>query len=166
LRGPFLKVAVIGAVLLTLTPRLPFPAEPVEIPPFFTGAGVRHLPQGSVALVLPYARLAHSSAMLWQAASDMWFRMPESYALVPGPSFNSPTTATGSLMRIIEEDLDTPALTADLRRQVLGDLAAWHVRTIIVGPMPRQDRILAFFTWLTGATPRQDGGVYVWGLDG
>jgi hypothetical protein len=102
--------------------------------------------------------------MLWQAASNMWFRMPESYALVPGPSFSSPTTATGSVMRIIEEDLDTPALTADLRRQVLGDLTAWHVGTIIVGPMPHQDRILAFFTWLTGATPRHDGGVYIWEL--
>jgi hypothetical protein len=67
-------------------------------------------------------------------------------------------------MRSIEEDLDTPALTDDLRRQVLGDLAAWHVRTIIVGPMPHRDRILAFFTWLTGATGRQDGGVYIWEL--
>jgi hypothetical protein len=162
--GRLLKAVLIGAVLLTLTPRLPFPTTPMEIPTFFTGAGVRQLPQGSVALVVPYARLAHSSAMLWQAASNMWFRMPESYALVPGPSFSSPTTATGSVMRIIEEDLDTPALTTELRRQVLGDLAAWHVRTIIVGPMPHQDRILAFFTWLTDATPRQDGGVYIWEL--
>jgi hypothetical protein len=160
-----LKTLLIAAALLPLTPRLPFPAAPVNIPTFFTGSGVRQLPQGSVALVLPYARLANSSAMFWQAASDMRFRMPEAYALLPGPSFSSPPTATGFLMRAIElGDEPPPALTDDLRRQVVGDLAAWKVQAIIVGPMPHQERMIAFFTWLTGTTPREDGGVYFWGL--
>src|SRR5256885_13794747 len=97
-RGGLLKTLLIVAALLPLAPRLPFPAEPVDVPSFFTGGGVRQLPQGSVALVLPYARLAKSSAMVWQAAADMRFRMPEAYALLPGPSFSSPPTATGSLM--------------------------------------------------------------------
>jgi hypothetical protein len=159
------RALLIAAALLPLTPRLPFPAAPVNIPTFFTGSGVRQLPQGSVALVLPYARLANSSAMFWQAASDMRFRMPEAYALLPGPSFSSPPTATGFLMRAIElGDEPPPALTDDLRRQVVGDLAAWRVQAIIVGPMPHQERMIAFFTWLTGTTPREDGGVYFWGL--
>ena len=162
LKGRGFKALLIGTALLPLTPRIPFPAKPVEVPTFFTGGAVRQLPQGSVALVLPYARLAYSSAMFWQAASDMRFRMPESYALVPGPSFSSPPTATGSLMRSIELGLETPARTDDLRRQVLGDLATWRVQTIIVGPMPNQERMIAFFTWLTGTTPGQDGGVYIW----
>src|SRR5438552_1734748 len=163
-RGGLLKTLLIGAALLPLIPRLPFPAEPVDIPSFFTGGGVRQLPQGSVALVLPYARLANSSAMVWQAAADMRFRMPEAYALLPGPSFSSPPTATGSLMRMIELGEEPPALTDDLRHQVLGDLAAWKVEAIIVGPMPYRERMIAFFTWLTGATPRQDGGVDIWRL--
>ena len=102
--------------------------------------------------------------MLWQAASDMRFRMPESYALVPGPSFNSPATATGHVLRLIEEDLGTPALTEDLRRQVLDELTARKVQAIIVGPMRNQQRILAFVTWLTGTAPQQDGGVFIWRL--
>jgi hypothetical protein len=159
-----LGALLVGAALLPLTPRLPFPAEPVEVPTFFTGAGVRQLPQGSVALVLPFARLAYSSAMFWQAASDMRFRMPEAYALLPGPSFSSPPTATGSLMRMIELGEEPPTVTDDLRRQVLGDLATWRVTAIIVGPMPNQQRMIAFFTWLTGTTARQDGGVYIWRL--
>ena len=159
----FIRALLIGAALLPLIPRLPFPAEPVDVPSFFTG-GVRQLPQGSVALVLPYARLANSSAMVWQAAADMRFRMPEAYALLPGPSFSSPPTATGSLMRMIELGEEPPALTDDLRHQVLGDLAAWKVEAIIVGPMPHRQRMIAFFTWLTGATPRQDGGVDIWRL--
>ncbi len=160
----FIRALLIGAVLLPLIPRLPFPAEPVDVPSFFTGGGVRQLPQGSVALVLPYARLANSSAMVWQAAADMRFRMPEAYALLPGPSFSSPPTATGSLMRMIELGEEPPALTDDLRHQVLGDLAAWKVEAIIVGPMPYRERMIAFFTWLTGATPGQDGGVDIWRL--
>jgi hypothetical protein len=164
LRGPFLKVAVIGVALLPLTPRLPFPTEAVAVPSFFTGSGVRQLPQGSVALVLPYARLANSSAMFWQAASGMRFRMPEAYALLPGPSFASPPTVTGSLMRSIELGEPMPALNDGLRRQVLRDVAAWEVQTIIVGPMANRDRMTAFFTWLTGRTPREDGGVAIWEL--
>ena len=167
LRAPapgLLKLALIGAALLPLTPRVPFPAEPVAVPSFFTGSGVRQLPQGSVALVLPYARLANSSAMFWQAASDMRFRMPEAYALLPGPSFGSPPTVTGSLMRTIELGEPTPALSDDLRRQVRGDLAAWKVQSIIVGPMANRERMVAFFTWLTSTPPREDGGVSIWEL--
>ncbi|MDQ6713146.1 MAG: hypothetical protein M3Z28_08145 [Candidatus Dormibacteraeota bacterium] len=159
-----LKALLIGAALLPLTPHIPFPAAPVEVPTFFTGSGVRQIPQGSVALVLPYARLANSSAMLWQAASDMRFRMPESYALLPGPSFSSPPTATGFLMRAIELGDQPPAPTDDLRRQVLGDLRAWDVRTILVGPMPYRQRMIAFFSWLTGTAPQENGGVSIWML--
>jgi hypothetical protein len=155
---------VIGAALLTLTPRFPYPSEQVEVPTYFSGAGVRQLPQGSVALVLPYARLANSSAMFWQAASDMRFRMPEGYALIPGPSFSSPPTATGAVMRDIELGLKPPPLTDKLRRQILADLTAWKVQTIVVGPMPYRDRAIAFFSSLTGTTPSEQGGVYIWVL--
>ena len=165
LKGGGARALLIGAALLLLTPRLPFPAAPVDVPTFFTGAGVRQLPQGSVALVLPYARLANSSAMFWQAASDMRFRMPESYALLPGPSFSSAPTATGTLMRTIELGEAPAALTDDLRQQVWGELNAWKVQTIIVGPMRNRERMLAFFTWLTDTAPRQDGGVSIWRLN-
>lgn len=163
-RTAFPAALLVGAALLALTPRFPFPSQPVPVPAYFTGGGVRQLTQGSVALVLPYARLSNSWAMFWQAASDMRFRMPEGYALVPGPSFSSPPTATGSLMRGIEAGLEPPALTDELRQQVRGDLAAWKVQTIIVGPMPHQERTIGFFTWLTGMSPREDGGVFIWAL--
>jgi hypothetical protein len=162
--GGLFRVLVISAALLPLVPRIPFPTATVEVPTFFTGSGVRQIPQGSVALVLPYARLANSSAMFWQAASDMRFRMPEAYALLPGPSFSSPPTVTGYLMRSIELGEEPPALTDDLRRQVLADLAGRKVQVIIVGPMPYRERMMAFYTWLTGTTPREDGGVYLWRL--
>src|SRR6266571_2545206 len=157
-----LRAVLIAAVLLPLIPRLPFPAVPVAVPSFFTGGDVRQFPQGSMVLVLPYARLANSSAMFWQAASDMRFRMPEAYALLPGPTFSSPPTATGGLMRTIELGEGPPALTDELRRQVLADLTAWKVHTIVVGPMRHQDQMRSLVSWLTGTPPRSDGGVFIW----
>jgi hypothetical protein len=67
-------------------------------------------------------------------------------------------------MRSIELGEPMPALNDGLRRQVLRDVAAWEVQTIIVGPMANRDRMTAFFTWLTGRTPREDGGVAIWEL--
>jgi hypothetical protein len=163
-RTAFPAALLVGAALLVLAPRFPFPSQPVPVPTYFTGGGVRQLAQGSVALVLPYARLSNSWAMFWQAASDMRFRMPEGYALVPGPSFSSQPTTTGSLMRDIEAGLEPPALSDELRRRVRGDLGAWKVETVIIGPMPYQDRAIAFFTSLTGMSPREDGGVFIWAL--
>ena len=84
---------------------------------------------------------------------------------MPPPSTRISPTATGSLMRTIELGETPPALTDDLRQQVMGDLNAWKVQTIIVGPMRNQERMLAFFTWLTDRTPRQDGGVSIWRLN-
>jgi len=157
-----LRAVLIAAVLLPSIPRIPFPPVPVEVPSFFTAGDVRQFRQASMVLVLPYARLANSSAMFWQAASDMRFRMPEAYALLPGPTFSSPPTATGGLMRTIELGEGPPALSDELRRQVLADLTAWKVHTIVVGPMRHQDQMRSLVSWLTGTPPRSDGGVFIW----
>jgi hypothetical protein len=28
--------------------------------------------------------------------------------------------------------------------------------------MPNRERMTAFFTWLTGSAPSEDGGVFIW----
>jgi hypothetical protein len=45
---------------------------------------------------------------------------------------------------------------------MLGELASWKVKTVIVGPMPHQDRMIEVFTNLLGREPVSQGGVYVW----
>ena len=155
---------LIGVSVLAVTPRFPVPAEPVRIPSFFTGQSVRSIPEGSVALVLPYARLVNSRAMFWQSAAGMRFRMPEGYALLPGPHFSPPPTATGGALAAIESGAEAPAVTEALKSQVLADLSAWQVQNIIVGPMSHQDRAVAFLTAVLGRAPDQRDGVFLWRL--
>jgi len=158
---------LVGLALLPLIPRIPFPSEPVAVPSFFTsGAAQQQIPDGSVALVLPYSCLASSKAMVWQAASNMQFRMPEGYALNPGPSFNAPVSLTGNLVRGLESGMEPPALTSELRSQVFADLTLWKVRTIIIGPMSHQDQAVAFFSALTNRAPKSGGGVFLWTFEG
>ncbi len=55
-----------------------------------------------------------------------------------------------------------PTRRGSLRRE----LKAWHVRTVIVGPMANQARMVAFITQVLARDPVQSGGVYVWeGVD-
>ena len=157
--GPAL---LIGASLICLMPRLPMPVQTIEIPSFFTGTEVKTIPEGSVAFVLPYARVAQSTAMVWQASANMRFRMPEAYAILPGPSFAAPVTVTSDIVTSIEVGQQPPVLTDAIRAQVRADLCRWNAQTIIVGPMPHQAEALAFFSDVMGAGPEQDAGVYLW----
>ena len=55
-----------------------------------------------------------------------------------------------------------PAMTPDARLAYAGDLRAWQVQTVIVGPMGNQDQMVRFFSDLLGRPPTAEGGVYVW----
>ena len=158
---------VLAAVAVTLFPRLPFPSSPVSTPPFFTGAGVRQIPQDEVALVAPYVSSpVPDDPMLWQALSGMRFRMPEGY--YQGPDRNGhriygpvPST-TSAVMEAIWATGRAQALSTELRRGIAADLEAWSVRDILVGPMPHREEMTAFMTALTGRPPVESGGVALW----
>src|SRR5947209_755608 len=125
-RTAIVPAALIGASLICLMPRLPMPVQTIEIPSFFTGTEVKTIPEGSVAFVLPYARVAQSTAMVWQASANMRFRMPEAYAILPGPSFAAPVTVTSDIVTSIEVGQQAPVLTDAIRAQVRADLRHWN----------------------------------------
>ena len=156
--------ALIVVALALLLPNWPYPAAAPPLPEFFRTAMVNQVPEGSVALVAPFsAATAHGAApMYWQAASGMRFRMPEGYIFVPGPSPDPPTSATQRLMRAVEKDGDLTTFTDTVQHEMLGELESWKVQTIIVGPMPHQDRMIEVFRTLLGSDPSYQGGVYVW----
>jgi hypothetical protein len=159
-------VAVAVAVLLPLLPAAPVPASRVDTPPFFTAGAVRRLPEGSVALVLPFANRRVSKAMTWQAEAGMWFRMPGGYVIVPDrdgrPRFDTnPNTATMAFGEI-QRGLPAPELTAGRRRALAANLKGWGVDVIVVGPMKHQDTMLRFLTDLLGRRPVPVDGVYLW----
>src|SRR3989440_1899614 len=156
-----LPLVLAGLALVPLMPRQPFPTMPLAVPSFFTTpALVAHVPAGSVALVAPFAydwRLA--VPMLWQSEAGMRFRMPEGFAWIPGPSYVPHRSTLGAAMSGIAKSGSEPAMTPDARHAYAGDLRAWQVQTVIVGPMGNQDQMVRFFSDLLGRPPTAEGGV-------
>jgi hypothetical protein len=167
---PLRRVAGFAVAALVLVPLLPngaLPMSQASVPAFFTGAAVRTLPRGASVLVAPFARGPYDSdPMLWQAEAGMWYRMPDGYAIMPGPNgmaeYGPRGTATSNAMAAIQGGAAPPSLTPALRGQVLADLATWRVRAVIVGPMPQRDAMARFFSELFGRPPTVTGGVDLW----
>jgi hypothetical protein len=155
---------LVVASLALLVPSWPYPATAPPVPDFFKSAAVTQIPEGSVALLAPFsaATVNGVAPMYWQAASGMRFRMPEGYIFVPGPSPNPPPSATQTLMRAVEDHGDLAVFTDTVQHEMLGELVSWKVQTVIIGPMPHQDKMIEVFKTLLGRDPSYVGGVYVW----
>jgi hypothetical protein len=158
--------ALVGLSLVALAPMAAAWVTPHTDAAFFSAPDVRRIPAGSVALVVPWAGPGDPAAMSWQAEAGYRYRMPEGYALHPGAgdevAFGPPTSATSGLLEGIELGRGLPTPTAGLRASIAGDLARWHVRTIVVGPMPHEDQAVAAVTWVVGRPPERVAGVWVW----
>ena len=156
-----LALAAVGLALLPLVPRTPYPSAVMSTPAFFTGSLGSVVPEGSVALVAPYVRGGNTEGMLWQAQSGMAFKMPEGYALIPGPRANPPNSVLGSEMVAIEHGAAAD-LNPDSLDRMRADLRAWAVTSVVVGPMPHQATMVALFIELLGRAPATRGGVELW----
>ena len=156
-----LALAAVGLALLPLAPRTPYPSTAMSTPSFFSGSLGSVVPDGSVTLVAPYVRGGNTEGMLWQAQSGMAFKMPEGYALIPGPRANPPNSVLGSEMVAIEHGA-APDLNSDSLDRMRADLRAWAVSTVVVGPMPHRETMVALFTELLGRAPATRGGVELW----
>jgi len=135
-------------------------------PLFFTSREVQRIPPGSVALVVPWAGPADPSAMNWQSAAGYRYRMPEGYAIIPGPgnsvAFDPPPSSTAHMLRAAELGEAIPAQTDTLKRSMACDLARWQVRTVVVGPMTHADEAVAALSWVLNRTPDYVLDVWVW----
>lgn len=155
-----------GAALVSLLPSWPAATFTPPVPAYFRGGGVRDLPEGSVALVVPFADQAFPEPGVWQSEADMRFRMPEGYFIgatdTGEPTVGAePSGLSEQLVRIQEQGTRGELGAAD-RAALQRDLEARRVDTVILGPMPHQDLALEFLTWLLGTTPAERDGVYVW----
>jgi hypothetical protein len=167
----------VALAVVFLLPALPWTSAPNPVPEFFTGSGVQRVPDGSVALVAPFSTApgfqlgpGQDSAtypMLWQLASGMRFKMPEGSLIVPDTNGaptggRPPASTTQTTMIAIQQGGQPPDLTPPLRSALESDLARWHVRTVIVGPMYNQDAMVSFWQQLLGRPPESVQGVLVW----
>jgi hypothetical protein len=166
------RAAATGAVVLSLLPSatlLDALSAPVVAPAYFTSSEVQRIPEGSVALVAPWTvDTRNDDPQVWQALAGFRYRMPSGYAYLP--------TGDGGLHTGIHEDLlestlhditfgrgETPELSQPaVRAELTRDLEQHDVRTVIVGPMEHQSRMLYFLEALFRRAPEHHGGVYVW----
>jgi hypothetical protein len=151
-----------AAAMLTLVPATPVATTPFAVPAFFQGALGSRIRQGGVVLVAPYAYAWDDVAMIWQSASGMWFRMPEGYGTVPGPSLNAPSTSLGDALIDLDRGEPYAGMSLHTRQLLLADLRRWKVDAVVVGPMAHQAGVLQLFQDLLGQAPDSVGGVYVW----
>jgi hypothetical protein len=158
----------LAVALAPLVPRLPYLTTEFQVPAFFAAGGeVSRVPEGSVAVVAPVAIAADVDPMLWQARAGMRYRMPEGYVFVPAPppagsQLSAPPSTTTNALIDIQYSGNSPVGDERVRDAIRAELAEWHVRTVIVGPMANRDVAIGFMTWVLGSQPDQTGGVAVW----
>jgi len=105
LAGRFVSGAFALVILISLLPAFPYRSFPLRTNWSETKAGLAIIPSGSRVLTYPYPTVYADNPMLWQALSEMRFKLFGSYALVPGegglaslmPTNLSPTSVQAML---------------------------------------------------------------------
>lgn len=166
-----LPLALAVIALLPLLPAGQYPVSAIGTPAFFSSTALRKVPPGSTAVIYPYATAVTPNSQEWQAATDMRFRMPAAYFLLPkGP--HDHTIAFGPPLGYTRDTLTArvlvalyngqpPTETPQLRSSLLAQFDKWHVRTLIAFPTLGADPAgcLKFLTWLLGRPPTGEPGL-------
>jgi hypothetical protein len=161
------SIAAVVVAYAFLFPGIPFETTRADVPSFFTSSDVKSIRNGSVALVAPFSRNTGTSLpMLWQAAADMRYKMPSGYATGRTASgrfgYLPDPTPLSERMEKIQNGEQLPPLSVEQRTELLNEIDADDVDTVIVGPMSQREAMVEFFTDLLGRRPTEVGGVEIW----
>jgi hypothetical protein len=127
---------------------------------------VERIPSGSLVATYPYALTATAWPMLWQADSNMRFRMLGGYAIAPGPNgegtfFADPNPILYCLNSIwstgkAPQSLCAPHYLAQSVRQL-------GVTSVVAGDGQNNVAIaVRVMSAALGTRPQQVGGVWLW----
>lgn len=152
--------------LAPLAPQLAWDYHDTKVPAYYRSAAVKQIPEGSVALMVPFPNRADSRPELWQATTGMRFKSPGGYVLTPGsdgrPTFGGvPSAVSGALRRIVL-GRPLPRYTPTFLGQLRGDLRRWQIHTVIVTEHDHMDQTLALLTLLLQRPPIRDQGAFAW----
>lgn len=78
-------VAVVALAPLAVLPRWPYPVAPIRQPAMLAGIARSAAGRQPTLVVYPDASSAAADEMAWQAEDGFDFRLPDGYAIVPGP---------------------------------------------------------------------------------
>jgi len=155
--------AVLIAGLAAIFPSVPYPSVSASVPAFFRpGGGVENVEPGSVMLITPFSSKESTDAMLWQAAANYRFRMPEGDAFTPGPYLGPHPSFLQKTLDGMDRDQQPVAVTPEVSNMAFADLSRFKVTTIVAGPSPGRAAIVAFWTELLGGAPVEEGGIDMW----
>ena len=153
-------------VLIPIVPAWPYEQRPANVPPFFTTQDVQQVPSGSLIATYPYPITGTASPMLWQAESDMRYRMLGGYAIGPGPDgtgtfFPDPNPIEYCLNSVYSSGTSPAWLCHSWY------LAQWvrklGVTSVIAGGgQPHIRLAVKVLSAALGAPPRYVGGVWLW----
>lgn len=165
------RLAAVGAlvvgvgVLIPMTPAWPYNEVPADVPSFFTTSDVQQIQPGSLVATYPYPLTAMAWPMLWQADTNMRFRMLGGYAIGPGPDgvgtfFPDSNTLEYCFLGIFtKRDTSSCGDPAALR----ASLDKLGVTSVIAGnDQPNVDVARVVMDRALGARPRTIGGVSLW----
>jgi hypothetical protein len=154
--------ALLVAGLVSVLPAIPATSTVASVPRFFQpGGSVESIPAGTAVLVTPFSSRQSTDAMLWQTVAHYRFRMPEGDAFTPGPYLGPHPSHIQASLDALDQG-QAVAVSPSERDQALRDLAGFRVATIVVGPSPGMDAIVAYLTEVLGTPPQQVEGVDVW----
>jgi hypothetical protein len=163
--------AVIGSSLLVvlalfpLVPAWPYGEGPLKTPTWFT-TDARSLRDGSTVVVYPFSNSLNASSMVWQAMSNMSFRMPGGFAVFRKGSGHRPDGATFvsersplKLALVACSKGQTPQISPET---LVSQLRGLHARFVVVSPAASgAPCATGLFAEVLGK-PRLLGGVMVW----
>lgn len=157
--GAALAWAIAVVALIPLVPAFPLRSLPVSQPAFFTTSAVTVIPQGAVALSIPWPGVATTDAISWDAAARMRFRLIGGYFLGrPSPQQES--------LRAFADALSGTApiapLTDQARAQLLSLLHDNNVGVVFLEAVPQEAASRVMLSDLLGSQPRDIGGIDMW----
>ncbi|MFI5915561.1 hypothetical protein [Dactylosporangium sp. NPDC051541] len=160
--------AVLAAVLVPLLP-LPLPAiGRAPVPKFFTAGTYKQYvaDQHTVVPVPVLQSVGDITALEWQMAADMHFRLPEGYFMGPlGPdkiATNSPPPGpVNTVLLSVTRTGKAVTLTATQKADMLAELRTWKADAIVVYRTKSLPQLRETLDPLLG-TGRQVDDVWVW----
>ena len=171
---------VVAVVAATFVPTFVAGATRVETPVLYGGAApmvARYTPPGGVVLYMPLIRSFAAQPMIWQAQSNMAYRMVGGYVILPRSSYSSrnwpkPSKELATVLAVIPTVRPPGPIPAHpTQDQVIAAcralptaLAQYDVDSVVIWAAPLTDTRYGIeaVTGALGPAPHRDGGLVMW----
>ena len=159
-------LTLIGSAFIFWAPQSALYVQRIPDPPFFRGPDRAVISRGSYVAVAPVPNGGNQAdAMAWQMMSGFRFRMPWGYAIQSSAGGQGLVGAPNNpVIAGISASAAGHPPPASVAKVSLMTLRRWHVRTVLVGAMVGQSRVVAWLMQVLKERPTWYGRVAVWQL--